>query len=607
MKLRASLVVALAFVSLFAGVGGAAAQSVDILIGAPAVGSQASIPPPLRLAERAGVTPLARLAPALEAAPVELNGIAVWNRAKKLPARDGFARPLSQTFEVRFGQEVLTRAEGPYAGGLLGRAGGALVWGAEIRVDSAWRVRLHLADVKLPSGTQLWVYNDEETAGPFGMELRTAKGDLWTPSVGGGVVRLEVRLPGGIPGTVNGLGFTVAEVAESFLLDGEGAPLTGVSVAPRLGECLIDAQCNSEIDLDPIIRDAVQQAVGRYSFVDDVFGPGFLCSGGLLNDTDAATVIPWFLTANHCLDSQSEAASVEVFWDYYTSTCNGAAPSLASRPRTNGANLVSTNFDNDHTLLNLNSIPSNRALLGWNANTSAVPNGTTLYRISHPFGGTQQYSRNHVDTGFSACFGADRPDFLYELFTPGLGDKGGTFGGSSGAPLFLPAGQAVGQLTGGCPPDNTVDPNDGCDYRNSEVDGAFSSSFDDVGPFLTGMTGCLPDATTLCLNNNRFSVQLDWRSRAADPFVPANVVPGVSSDDSGLFYFLNPNNWELLIKVLDGCSFNNQYWVFFAATTDVEFTLTVTDTQASEVKVYTNPLRSPADAVTDTAAFATCP
>ncbi len=55
-----------------------------------------------------------------------------------------------------------------------------------------------------------------------------------------------------------------------------------------------------------------------------------------------------------------------------------------------------------------------------------------------------------------------------------------------------------------------------------------------------------------------------------------------------------------------GASFNN-FWVFAAASTNVEVKLTVTDTETGEVKEYTNPLGQAAPAVTDTAAFATCP
>lgn len=77
--------------------------------------------------------------------------------------------------------------------------------------------------------------------------------------------------------------------------------------------------------------------------------------------------------------------------------------------------------------------------------------------------------------------------------------------------------------------------------------------------------------------------------------------------DSGLFYFFDPDNWEMLVKVLDGCAINNRYWVFAAATMDVEYRMRVTDQQTGLVKEYSNPLGQPAVAVADSNAFASCP
>jgi hypothetical protein len=81
----------------------------------------------------------------------------------------------------------------------------------------------------------------------------------------------------------------------------------------------------------------------------------------------------------------------------------------------------------------------------------------------------------------------------------------------------------------------------------------------------------------------------------------------LTADDSGLFYFFTSDNIEQLVKVLDGCSINSRYWVFAAATTNVEYTLTVTDTQRGVTKTYFNPLGNAAAAITDTGAFSTCP
>jgi len=111
--------------------------------------------------------------------------------------------------------------------------------------------------------------------------------------------------------------------------------------------------------------------------------------------------------------------------------------------------------------------------------------------------------------------------------------------------------------------------------------------------------------TTLCLSENRFELEVDWRD-FNNKVGAARVVP-VDSADSGLFWFFSPNNWEMLVKILDGCGINNHYWVFAAATTNVEYTLRVRDTESGTVKEYFNPLGTSAAAITDTSAFATCP
>jgi hypothetical protein len=63
----------------------------------------------------------------------------------------------------------------------------------------------------------------------------------------------------------------------------------------------------------------------------------------------------------------------------------------------------------------------------------------------------------------------------------------------------------------------------------------------------------------------------------------------------------------VLLKVLNGCAINNKYWVFYAATTNIEFTITIVDTFTNTTKTYTNPINTPAAPVTDTQAFSTCP
>jgi plastocyanin len=117
---------------------------------------------------------------------------------------------------------------------------------------------------------------------------------------------------------------------------------------------------------------------------------------------------------------------------------------------------------------------------------------------------------------------------------------------------------------------------------------------------------CTADANTLCVGTGgRFKVTVSYAS--ATQSGNATAVPLTANPSSGLFYFFSADNIEMLIKLLDGCTVDNAYWVFFAATTNVQFTVTVTDTQSGMSKVYSNALNQAALPVQDTGAFATCP
>jgi len=113
---------------------------------------------------------------------------------------------------------------------------------------------------------------------------------------------------------------------------------------------------------------------------------------------------------------------------------------------------------------------------------------------------------------------------------------------------------------------------------------------------------CVADADTLCLSSERFQIEVDWRANGKSGFGTVEEV----SDDSGLVWFFRRGNKEMLIKVLDACDDFGTYWVFFAATTNVDFTVTVTDTATGIVKEYTNTAGRPAEPVQDTFTFKTC-
>ena len=110
---------------------------------------------------------------------------------------------------------------------------------------------------------------------------------------------------------------------------------------------------------------------------------------------------------------------------------------------------------------------------------------------------------------------------------------------------------------------------------------------------------CATSGQTLCLNGHRFSASVVWRNAS---HVTGGGQALSVTDNTGAFWFFDPTNLELAVKILDGRSVNGKYWVFFGSLTNVEFTLTVTDTLTGAVKTYLNPQGQLASGA-DTSAF----
>lgn len=122
--------------------------------------------------------------------------------------------------------------------------------------------------------------------------------------------------------------------------------------------------------------------------------------------------------------------------------------------------------------------------------------------------------------------------------------------------------------------------------------------------------GAIPtDGTVAEFRNGRFRVSGVWRAQTGPGTYNTGTMKytPLGSSESGVLWTENPNDWVVLLKVLNGCAINNKYWVFYAATTNIEFTITIVDTFTNTTKTYTNPINTPAAPVTDTQAFQTCP
>jgi hypothetical protein len=100
---------------------------------------------------------------------------------------------------------------------------------------------------------------------------------------------------------------------------------------------------------------------------------------------------------------------------------------------------------------------------------------------------------------------------------------------------------------------------------------------------------CSANATTLCLQSGRFSLTVAWINQHATPATTGVGTAVVDTDQTGFFWFFSAQSIELVVKIVDGRALNGKFWVFYGALSDVEYTITVTDTQTGAIKTYHNP------------------
>ena len=97
----------------------------------------------------------------------------------------------------------------------------------------------------------------------------------------------------------------------------------------------------------------------------------------------------------------------------------------------------------------------------------------------------------------------------------------------------------------------------------------------------------------------RFQPSVTWTK--TDGTTGSGNLTFVSSDTKA-FWFFSPENVDLVIKVVDGRAINGKFWVFYGSLTNVQYTLTVTDTLTGAQKTYTNAQGQTASG-SDTQAF----
>lgn len=297
----------------------------------------------------------------------------------------------------------------------------------DVGSEGALGLRVHLESLRLPDGARVVVYdpaNPAPEATAINAQSLQGESEVWTESIFSSRVVVECQVPPGVnPATVS---FRASELSHFF---------RSLFPEPRSGGPKAAGACENDVTCFPAWAGEAT-GVARILFISG--GSGFLCTGCLLN-TSPATYIDYFLTANHCVGDQAAASTLEAWWYYQTSVCDGTPPSLGSVPHTTGgADLLATQTraaGNDFAFLRLRTpAPGGAHYAGWNITTPAPTD--TLTTIHHP---AADYKR----ISFGNTTGNDANYWFLRWY------DGVTEHGSSGAPVYGPDHRVLGQLWGG--------------------------------------------------------------------------------------------------------------------------------------------------------------
>ena len=168
---------------------------------------------------------------------------------------------------------------------------------------------------------------------------------FWSPIISGELAGIEIFLPAGI--SEGSLQISLPQISHLYEL-----PTQSVLQEPKAASasCELDAMCYPSWS-------ATSKAVGQMTYISS--GSSWSCTGTLLNDK-ASDGIPYFLTANHCINTQSSASSLSINWFYYSSACNSGTLNPTAITSSGGATLLYNSTTTDASFLKLNSAPPTR-------------------------------------------------------------------------------------------------------------------------------------------------------------------------------------------------------------------------------------------------------
>ena len=323
------------------------------------------------------------------------------------------------------------------------------VWFLKIKSERALSIGLVLSNYNLPARAKLFIYSSDTiyVLGALTSENNNENQMLPISFIPGEEIIIEYYEPKDVDFTEN---FVISSIVHDY---------RGLYMQKSSQWCEVNINCLAGSDWQ-----IVKHSVLKYTYQDDDDDDYYLCTGALIANYQLDDT-PYFLTANHCVNSSAEANSITFYFNYEAEICDGTTGQTDQT--LSGATLKATADTHlDFSLLELSNVPpqSYRPFyVGWNRSTNNPTNTTCIH---HPSGDIKKISKDNATptTGSFPGYDANKHWKIYEW------DLGTTEGGSSGSPLFDENQRIIGDLSGG---------EASCDYNYNDYYQKFSNAWND--------------------------------------------------------------------------------------------------------------------------------
>lgn len=304
-------------------------------------------------------------------------------------------------------------------------------WSLTLMSLGAKALYVEFDQLELPAGAELTqVFGEGYQRSWTAEELQ---GVSWLPRATGDTVTIEVSFAEPQPDVE----LRISEVNYGYKSSGD---------MRKAGSCNVHTVCEEGDGW----RDEIQ-SVAKYDF-RAANGGRYQCSGVLVNNTSADSD-PLFLTAEHCVGTEAEAASMTIYWNYEARSCG--SPDWDFNPANVGtqfgATLLAAWSGSDFSLVRLRDKPNDKDsdndvhYAGWDRRDIAHNSAAGIH---HPSGDPKRISLEddplHIATygGYGSSSGGG-------FLRVNDWDVGTTEGGSSGSGLWNASRRLIGQLSGG--------------------------------------------------------------------------------------------------------------------------------------------------------------